>query len=54
MKCTDLLIASSPKVQQFYTNRTLIDDFKNYIKVIMTHRNPYTNVDTLSLCIRHG
>ncbi|KAF2463129.1 glycoside hydrolase [Lindgomyces ingoldianus] len=33
-----------PKVQAFYTNRTIIDDFKNYIKVILTHRNQYTNL----------
>ncbi|ORY07762.1 glycoside hydrolase superfamily [Clohesyomyces aquaticus] len=33
-----------PKVQEFYTNRTIIDDFKNYIKIMMTHRNPYTNL----------
>jgi len=24
--------SSDPKVQEFYNNRTIIDDFKNYIK----------------------
>ncbi|KAF2199871.1 glycoside hydrolase [Delitschia confertaspora ATCC 74209] len=33
-----------PQVQEFYTNRTIINDFKNYIKIIMTHRNPYTGL----------
>ncbi|KAF2108535.1 glycoside hydrolase superfamily [Lophiotrema nucula] len=33
-----------PQVQEFYNNRTIIDDFKNYIKVLLTHRNQYTNL----------
>lgn len=32
------------RVQLFYTNRTIIDDFKNYIKILLTHRNQYTNL----------
>ncbi|KAF2255757.1 glycoside hydrolase family 5 protein [Trematosphaeria pertusa] len=32
------------RVQQFYTNRTIIEDFKNYIKIILTHRNQFTNL----------
>ncbi|KAI4153233.1 MAG: hypothetical protein LQ340_002442 [Diploschistes diacapsis] len=34
----------SPLVQQFYTNATIISDFKNYIHALLTHRNPYTNL----------
>ncbi|KAF2657529.1 glycoside hydrolase family 5 protein [Lophiostoma macrostomum CBS 122681] len=33
-----------PLVQQFYTNRTIIDDFKNYIRILLTHRNQFTNL----------
>ncbi|KAF2182234.1 glycoside hydrolase family 5 protein [Zopfia rhizophila CBS 207.26] len=33
-----------PKVQEFYNNRTIIDDFKNYIKILLMHRNPLTNL----------
>jgi mannan endo-1,4-beta-mannosidase len=29
---------------QFYTNQTIIDDFKNYIKVILTHKNQFTGL----------
>lgn len=29
---------------QFYTNRTIIQNFKNYIQHLMTHRNPYTDL----------
>lgn len=34
----------SPLVQQFYTNETIIGDFKDYIKHLMTHVNPYTGL----------
>ena len=33
-----------PLVLQFYTNRTIIDDFKNYINILLTHVNPYTGL----------
>ena len=33
-----------PEIIQFYTNRTIIDDFKNYIKHLLTHVNPYTGL----------
>ncbi|KAK5704510.1 hypothetical protein LTR17_021818 [Elasticomyces elasticus] len=33
-----------PLVQQFYTNRTIINDFKNYIHHLLTHVNPYTGL----------
>ena len=33
-----------PLVMQFYTNRTIINDFKNYIKHLLTHTNPYTGL----------
>jgi len=33
-----------PLVMQFYTNRTIINDFKNYIKHLLTHVNPYTGL----------
>lgn len=35
---------SDPRIQQFYTNRTLIDDFKRYIKKLITHVNPHTGI----------
>ncbi|KAI6093838.1 glycoside hydrolase family 5 protein [Hypoxylon rubiginosum] len=35
---------NNPLVQQFYTNSTIIDLFKDYIKTIITHRNQYTNL----------
>ncbi len=35
---------NSPLVTQFYTNRTIINDFKDYIHHLMTHRNPYTGL----------
>ena len=33
-----------PQVQQFYTNATIVNDFKNYIKHLLTHVNPYTGL----------
>lgn len=33
-----------PLVMQFYTNRTIINDFKNYIKHLLTHVNLYTGL----------
>lgn len=33
-----------PLVQEFYTNRTIIDDFKRYIEHLLTHVNPYTGL----------
>ena len=33
-----------PLVMQFYTNRTIINDFKNYINHLLTHVNPYTGL----------
>lgn len=35
---------TNPEVMQFYTNQTIIDDFKNYIKVILTHTNQFTGL----------
>jgi mannan endo-1,4-beta-mannosidase len=29
---------------QFYTNKTIIQDFKNYIQHLMTHKNAYTGL----------
>lgn len=34
----------NPAVQKFYTDRTIINDFKNYIKHLLTHVNPYTGL----------
>jgi len=31
-------------VQQFFTNSTVISDFKQYITYLLTHRNQYTNL----------
>ncbi|KAJ6437311.1 glycoside hydrolase family 5 protein [Purpureocillium lavendulum] len=33
-----------PRIQQFYTNRVIINDFKRYIKKLITHVNPYTGL----------
>ena len=33
-----------PLVMQFYTNRTIINDFKTYIRHLLTHINPYTGL----------
>ncbi|KAL9621248.1 MAG: hypothetical protein Q9160_004269 [Pyrenula sp. 1 TL-2023] len=33
-----------PQVQQFYTNPTIIDDFKAYIRHLITHVNPHTGL----------
>ncbi|KAK4095589.1 CAZyme family GH5 [Purpureocillium lilacinum] len=33
-----------PRVQQFYTNPVIINDFKRYIKKLITHVNPYTGL----------
>jgi mannan endo-1,4-beta-mannosidase len=33
-----------PRVMEFYTNATIIQDFKNYIKHLITHKNPYTGL----------
>ena len=41
---SDTTITQSPLVQQFYTNRTIIDDFKRYIHHLLTHVNPYTGL----------
>lgn len=34
----------SPRVAEFFTNRQVINDFKNYIRIHMTHKNPYTGL----------
>ncbi|KAF2151590.1 glycoside hydrolase family 5 protein [Myriangium duriaei CBS 260.36] len=35
---------ASPLSLQFYTNETIICDFKNYIRKLLTHVNPYTKL----------
>ncbi|KFY33265.1 hypothetical protein V494_07771 [Pseudogymnoascus sp. VKM F-4513 (FW-928)] len=35
---------ASPLVDEFFTNRQIIDDFKNYIRIHMTHKNPHTGL----------
>lgn len=35
---------NNPLVQQFYTNATIVDLFKDYIKTLLTHRNQYNNL----------
>jgi mannan endo-1,4-beta-mannosidase len=35
---------NSPRVLEFYTNRQVINDFKYYIKILMTHKNQYTGL----------
>ena len=29
---------------EFYNNKTIVQDFKNYIKQLITHRNRFTNM----------
>ena len=36
--------ASPATVMEFYNNRTIVDSFKTYIKKLITHKNPYTNL----------
>lgn len=36
--------SKNPEVMQFYTNQTIIDDFKSYIKVILAHTNAFTGL----------
>ncbi|KAL1860435.1 hypothetical protein Daus18300_009209 [Diaporthe australafricana] len=36
--------ANNPLIQQFYTNATIVDTFKEYIRTLLTHVNPYTNL----------
>ena len=31
-------------VQKFYTDRTIVNDFKKYLKYLITHVNPYTGL----------
>ncbi|KAG1890009.1 hypothetical protein F4604DRAFT_1914549 [Suillus subluteus] len=35
---------TNPEVMQFYTNQTIIDNFKNYIKVVLTRINQFTGL----------
>ncbi|KAJ4400648.1 hypothetical protein N0V82_010899, partial [Gnomoniopsis sp. IMI 355080] len=36
--------ANDPLVQQFYTNATIVEAFKVYIRTLLTHVNAYTNL----------
>lgn len=36
--------ANSPLVQQFYTNATIVEAFKGYVRTLLTHVNAYTNI----------
>ncbi|KAK3938941.1 glycoside hydrolase superfamily [Diplogelasinospora grovesii] len=36
--------SNNPLVMHFYTNGTIIDMFKGYIRTLVTHVNPYTNL----------
>ena len=38
-----------PRVVEFYTNATIIQDFKNYIQHLITHKNKYTGLTYVSL-----
>lgn len=33
-----------PQVMEFYNNKTIVNDFKNYIHHLLTHVNPYTGL----------
>jgi len=34
----------NPAVQNFYTDSKVVDSFKDYIRILITHRNPLTNL----------
>ncbi|KAK3394509.1 glycoside hydrolase superfamily [Podospora didyma] len=36
--------SNNPEVMQFYNNATIVDSFKDYIRILVTHVNPYTNI----------
>jgi len=36
--------AIDPRVQQFYTNETIVAAFKDYISYLLTHKNAYTGL----------
>ncbi|KAI0189250.1 glycoside hydrolase superfamily [Astrocystis sublimbata] len=36
--------SNNPQIQQFYTNSTIVDTFKEYITAVLTHRNQYNNL----------
>ncbi|KAK0734872.1 glycoside hydrolase superfamily [Lasiosphaeria miniovina] len=36
--------STNPLVMQFYTNETIVGAFKDYIRTLITHVNPYTNL----------
>ncbi|KAI1499157.1 glycoside hydrolase superfamily [Biscogniauxia marginata] len=36
--------SNNPQIQQFYTNVTIVDTFKGYIKTLLAHRNKYNNL----------
>ena len=36
--------SNNPVVQQFFTNSTIVSSFKEYIRTLVTHVNPYTNL----------
>lgn len=36
--------STTPLIQQFYTNDTIISSFKSYIHTLLTHVNQYTNL----------
>ncbi|KAI0593890.1 glycoside hydrolase superfamily [Biscogniauxia sp. FL1348] len=36
--------SNNPQIQQFYTNATIVEAFKGYIRALLTHRNRYNNL----------
>ena len=38
------MLSSDPRAQEFYTNPVIVSDFKNYVKKLITHVNPYTGL----------
>ena len=39
-----LMTLSDPRIQEFYTNKVIINDFKTYIKKLITHVNRFTGL----------
>lgn len=44
MNLTQSKDSTNPLVQQFYTNSSIVESFKDYIRILVTHVNRYTNI----------
>lgn len=44
LNLTQAADANNPLIQQFYTNATIVGTFKEYVRTLLTHVNPHTNL----------